>query len=308
MIRPYFLLRRLPALALLLLAACTAPRSVIHSGKVTPRGEFRAGGNMGFNIGTAAIGKATGAVKSLVEEAAAKDTINYRPALDKIQEAALAYALDPSVATSDLYLRYGVIDRLDVGYKYSFGAHSVDAMYQFMGPLGTVEKPQGAAGANYGSVGVQFSTQRAKLPSIPFLADAEDLLGFTMRRIDVLVPLVFSHSFGAEEEIGNVSYGLAYSRSFLKYGIEPGKIYTGPGSGQTTQKLPKVIGRESYGALGGFVNFKLGYRYAYFLPALAIYYQNYGTYPLLNNKEAKLKGVTIIPSLGLQFRLPNKRR
>ncbi|GAA4372898.1 hypothetical protein GCM10023186_02870 [Hymenobacter koreensis] len=265
------------------------------------------GGNTGVNVGTAALGKLTGAVKELAEEAADKDTVNYRPALDQVQAAALAYALDPTVATSDLYVRYGVFDRIDVGYKYSFGAHSLDAMYQFMGPIGTPEKPGGAAGANYGSIGLQFSTQRAKLPSIPFLNDAERLLGFSARRIDLLVPLVFSHSFGAEEEIGSISYGLAYSHSFLKYGFEPGKIYTGPGSGQTTQKLPSVSGRQSFGALGAFANLKIGYRYAYFLPALAIYYQNYGTYQLLNNKETKLKGVTIIPSIGVQFRIPNTR-
>ncbi|KAA9332237.1 hypothetical protein F0P96_12200 [Hymenobacter busanensis] len=305
MIRLSPLLRQLPWLCLLLMAACTAPRSVIHSGKVTPRGQFKAGGNLGFNVGTSSIGKITGAVKSLAEQAITQDTVNYRPALDKVQEAALAYVLDPTVATSDLYVRYGVVDRLDVGYKYSFGAHSFDAMYQFMGPTGTPEKPGGPANANYGSVGLQFSTQRAKLPNIPFLDDAQTLLGFTAKRIDLLVPVVFSHSFGNEEEIGNVSYGLAYSRSFVKYGFEPGKIFSYvPGSTTVTEKIPSLLAKKSYGALGGFVNLKLGYRYAYFLPALAIYYQNYGTYKLLNNKEAKLKGVTIIPSLGVQFRIP----
>ena len=46
---------------LLLVSGCTAPRSVIHSGKVTPKGEFKAGFNYSGNIATqplAAVGDA----------------------------------------------------------------------------------------------------------------------------------------------------------------------------------------------------------------------------------------------------------
>ena len=68
--------------------------------------------------------------------------------------------------------------------------------------------------------------------------------------------------------------------------------------------MPSFTERNSFGALGAFVNMKLGYRYAYVLPALAIYYQNFGTYKLLNNKETKLKGLTVLPTIGLQFRIP----
>jgi hypothetical protein len=299
-------LRRLLPLALLAAtAACTAPRSIISSGKVTPKGQFKAGGNMGFNVGTASVGKITGAAKDLVKQAINRDTIRYEEGFDRVQAAALAYVLDPTTATSDLYVRYGLLNRVDVGYKYSFGAHSFDAMYQFMGPLGTPENPQGQSGAMYGSFGLQFSTQKAKLPSLPFLEDTEKLLGFSAKRVDLLVPLVFSHSFGPEEQIGNISYGVAYSHTFLKYGFEPGKLFNYiPGSNRVTDKIPNLMARQNFGALGAFVNLKVGYRYAYFLPALALYYQNFGTYKLLNNKETKLKGLTIIPSMGVQFRIP----
>ncbi|GAB2958122.1 hypothetical protein GCM10027048_26250 [Hymenobacter coalescens] len=298
-------LRLLPLALLLAAGACTAPRSIISSGKVTPQGQFKVGGNIGFNVGTASIGKITGAAKDLAKQALARDTIRYEEGFDKIQAATLAYVLDPTVATSDLYVRYGLLRRVDVGYKYSFGAHSFDAMYQFMGPLGTPEKPEGQPGAAYGSVGLQFSTQNAKLPSIPFLEDTERILGFSARRMDLLVPVVFSHSFGPEEQIGNVSYGVVYSHTFLKYGFEPGKLFNYiPGSNRVTDRIPNLVARRDFGALGAFVNMKLGYRYAYVLPALAIYYQNFGTYELLNNKQTKLKGVTFIPTLGLQFRIP----
>lgn len=300
-------LRRLLPLALLAVAgACAAPRSIISSGKVTPQGQFKVGGNLGINVGTTSAGKITDAAKQLVGQAISSDSVSYNDGFEAVQAAALAYVLDPTTATSDLYVRYGLLERVDVGYKYSFGAHSFDAMYQFMGPLGTPENPQGRAGDLYGSVGLQFSTQNAKLPSIPFLDDASSLLSFRARRLDLLVPLVFSRSFGPEEQIGNVSYGLVYSHTFLKYGFEPGKVFNYiPGTRRVFGRVPSLTERRSFGAVGGFVNLKVGYRYVYFLPALAIYYQNFGSYQLLNNRETKLRGLSIIPTLGLQFRIPS---
>ncbi|WP_324671935.1 hypothetical protein [Hymenobacter sp. GOD-10R] len=281
--------------------ACTAPRTIVSSGKVTPRGELKVGGNLSFNVATSTLGQAGGAVKNFAQAAANKDTIRYSASVDKLQAAALSYVLDPVQPTSDFYLRYGVIDRLDVGYKYAFGSHVFDAMYQFLGPVGTPEHPGGQAGATYGSIGLQYATQRAKLPSIPYLDNISNILRLNASRHDLIVPLVFSTSFGPEEQAGALSYGVVYSHTFLRYGFEAPKIYNTAGSSQ----LPALPAqRKNFSAYGGFLSVKLGYRYAYVVPAVAIYYQNYGTYELLNNKTAKLDGFTIIPSIGLQFRIP----
>jgi hypothetical protein len=291
------------AAALLLPSACTAPRNIISTGKVTPRGEFRGGGDFSFNIATETLSKTGAALESAAEASGSKDTIGYSKTVDNLQLAALAYTLDPLRASPDLYLRYGIYDRFDVGYKYAFGSHVFDAMFQFMGPTGTPERPQGAAGATYGSVGLQFATQRAKLPSIPYLSTISDVFGFSASRKDLIVPLVISHSFGPEEEIGAFSYGLVYSRSFLRYGFETEKVYT---PGGKVPSLPEQ--RVSYNSFGAFASAKVGYRYVYFLPSVGVYYQNYGTYRLLNNATGKLSGFTFVPSVGVQFRVPNSRR
>ena len=299
--------------ALLFSAACTAPRSIVSTGKVTPRGEFRVGGNLSFNAPTETIGKVGSSLKAAAKELAAKaarDTVNYNQTVEKIQVAAIAYALDPVRPSSDLYVRYGVIERFDVGYKYAFGSHVFDAMYQFLGPIGTVENPgTREAGATYGSIGLQFATQRTQLPSIPFLEDANTLLGFDASRRDLIVPLVFSKSLGVEEEIGAISYGVVYAHSFLRYGLSPAHLFNGPGSSFVKGKVPTLATeRRSFSSFGAFFNAKLGYRYAYVIPALSVYYQNYGEYRLLNNQTATLSGFTFIPSLGLQFRIPSTRR
>ncbi|RSK48423.1 hypothetical protein [Hymenobacter rigui] len=306
----FFSLRPMASLlvgaGLLFSASCTAPRAIVSTGKVTPRGEFKVGGNMAFNVPTETLSKTGSALLDAAKSAANKDTIRYNQTIEKLQIGALAYVLDPVRPTSDLYVRYGVIDRLDVGYKYGFGSHVFDAMYQFLGPVGTPENPGSrAAGATYGSIGLQFATQRSKLPSIPFLEDATTFLGFEASRHDLIIPLVFSKSLGLEEEIGAISYGVVYAHSFFKYGFQPRNIFNTAG----TLALPALpSAHRNFGSYGAFFNAKLGYRYAYFIPALSVYYQDYGEYQLLNNKTAKLSGLTFIPSLGVQFRIPTTRR
>ncbi|MFD2786326.1 hypothetical protein [Hymenobacter rubripertinctus] len=300
--------------AVLFSASCTAPRAIVSTGKVTPRGEFRVGGNVSLNLPTETIGRAGATLKSAAQDLAdkaARDTVNYNQTVENLQVAAIAYALDPVRPSSDLYVRYGVVERFDVGYKYAFGSHVFDAMYQFLGPTGTPENPGSReAGVTYGSIGLQYATQRSKLPSIPFLDDVNSLLGFRATRHDLIVPLVFSKSLGPEEEIGAISYGVVYAHSFLRYGLTPGQLYNGPGSGFVPgSKVPDLpTTRRNFSSFGAFFNAKLGYRYAYVIPALSVYYQNYGEYQLLNNKTAKLSGFTFIPSLGLQFRIPSTRR
>ncbi|GAA4029201.1 hypothetical protein GCM10022409_11720 [Hymenobacter glaciei] len=286
----------------LLSGACTAPRSIITSGKVTPKGEFRAGYNLGFNIASAPIAQASSAVKQAASQAANEQKVNYTEATTQLQAAALAYVLDPVQTTSDLFIRYGIAPRLDAGYKYTFGSHVFDAQYQLLGPTGSIENPGAgaASGTLYASVGLQFASQRAKLPSLPFLSDINSVLNLHATRYDILVPLTFSNSLGTEEEIGAISYGVAYGHTWMTYGFAPTKVYNG------SVQVPSLPDQSrSFSSFGGFVNLKIGYRYVYFVPAVSLFYQNYGDFALLNNNSVSLKGVTVIPSLGLQLRLPN---
>ncbi|RZK27293.1 MAG: hypothetical protein EOO57_23060, partial [Hymenobacter sp.] len=163
------------ALILLVATACTAPRSITTSGKVTPQGEFRVAYNQGFNVGTAPLDKAGSAVKSaasqLGNQAANGEKVNNSDAVRGVQTAALAYLLDPVQPAADFSIRYGIVPRLDAGYKYAFGSHVFDAAYQLLGPTGSVENPErgAAGGTTYASVGLQYAIQRTGLPKISFL-------------------------------------------------------------------------------------------------------------------------------------------
>ena len=288
--------------ALLFASSCTAPRAIVATGKVTPQGEFRVGYNQGFNLASAPLAKAGSAVKEAASQAASQDKVDYTDATTQLQAAALGYILDPVQPTADLNIRYGIVPRLDAGFKYAFGSYVFDTQYQLLGPTGTPENPDrgAASGTTYASIGLQFATQRAKLPSLPFLSDINSVLNFRATRNDLLIPLTFSQSFGPEEEIGAISYGLVYAHSWVSYGFAPTKIYNG------SVKVPELpLQSRNFSSFGGFVNLKLGYRYFYVIPAVSVFYQNYGDYALLNGASTSLSGVTVVPSLGFQLRIPN---
>jgi hypothetical protein len=253
-------------------------------------------------VASAPLSKAGSALRDAASSAARKDTVGYGGAVTNLQAAALAYILDPVQATSDLSIRYGIVPRVDAGYKYAFGSHVFDAQFQLLGPTGSPESPGpgAASGTTYASIGLQFATQRAKLPSLPFLSDINSVLNFRATRNDLLIPLIFSQSFGPEEEIGAISYGVVYAHSWVNYGFAPNNVYL------NTQRIPALPNQSrDFSSFGGFVNLKLGYRYFYVIPAVSLFYQNYGEFALLNGASTSFSGVTVVPSLGFQLRLPN---
>lgn len=235
--------------------------------------------------------------ESAIEALSKKDSVYYGDQIKVATQAAVAYSLDPVGPTFDFYIRYGLAPRIDVGYKYASGVHVLDAMYQFMGPLGAQSR---SAERWYGSIGLQYAGQSSDILDKLFLTKLAPILDFKASRRDVLVPLVFSRSFGQDEEYGNISFGLAYNHTFLEYGLEPGRLYRKL-NGRDVVQVEGLTRKQSYPSYGFFLNAKIGAKRVYLLPALSVYYQNYGTYELLENEQVSFSGLTIVPSLGLQI-------
>ena len=276
--------------------SCTAPRSVIHSGKVTPKGQFKAGFNMGGNIASEPLAQLDDITEAAVDAIANEEEVEYSEQIDVASKALMAYALDPVGTTFDFYLRYGIAERVDVGYKYATGVHVFDAMYQFMGPSGTPENP--GVGDWYGSVGLQYSGQSSGIFDKLYLDKLIPVLEFSATRRDIVIPLVFSKSFGPEEEIGNISFGPVYNHTFIKYGFDPSRIVKDAGG--EAVPVEGVFAKKNFPSFGFFVNGKIGFKYVYLLPSITMYYQNYGTYDFLEGKQFEFSGITVIPSLGVQ--------
>jgi hypothetical protein len=287
-------------LSIAFITSCTSPRNIIASGKVTTKGAFKVGFNSSFNIATSPLSEIDDVSKAAVNAINNNnDTIFYSENVAALTKGLLAYSLDPVTPTTDFYLRYGLLNRVDMGYKYASGAHVFDAMYQFLGSTGTPDDPAPAKGV-YGSIGFQYSGQNSNLPSKVGLDKLSSIFSYELSRKDILVPLVFSYSFGAEETNGNFSFGVVYGHSSIKYGFRPSKVLVRY-AGSALERIPSFQQKHGYSSFGAFINAKLGYKFAYLVPALIMYHQNYGTYSLFGLQQVSYKGLTIIPSLGLQF-------
>ncbi|WP_224996527.1 hypothetical protein [Cesiribacter sp. SM1] len=287
------------------MASCTAPRSIINSGKVTAPGQFKVGFNYGGNIATEPLSELDDIARTTVDAVTNRDSVFFDEQIDVFARALTAYAIDPVGPAFDVYVRYGIAPRFDAGYKYASGAHVIDGMYQFMGSTGTPQDP-GPRGL-YGSVGLQYSGQNLNIGDQFYLDRINNLLRFNARRRDLVVPLIFSTSFGPEEEIGSIAFGVVYNHTFINYGFEPGEVFRRVG-GNRVERIESLSESNNFSSFGAFINGRFGYKFIYVLPALTLYYQNYGTYKLLEGREYSFKGVTIIPSIGLQARFGGRNR
>ncbi|KAB2915955.1 MAG: hypothetical protein F9K23_09490 [Bacteroidetes bacterium] len=282
------------SLSALLLAACAAPRTINQSGKVTPKGNVVAGMSYTANIPTRTIGLMADVLEQNVKDLANKDSITLDENFYRINKAATAFAVDPFGSGYDFYLRAGIANRFELGYKRAGKANAFTGQYQFLGPTGQIGEKQ--EDRVYGSIALQYSWQNYELPS--FFSELQSRLGYKFKRSDILLPVIFSVSFGNEEEYGSLSFGAAMAYSRIVYTTLPDKIFD-----DNNKPVFGTRNTESFLSFGGFANAKIGYKYVYVVPAMSIFYQNYGTYKLLNDEAFSFKGFTIVPSLSLQLRL-----
>jgi hypothetical protein len=281
-------------LGIVFLSACMASRNINNSAKVTPKGNFAFGINVTANLPTETIGAMKDIVKSNVTAIAQKDSIRLGDNLTMMNKAAIAYSIDPLSVSSNFFIRYGLFKHIDVGYKRVGTVNAFDLQYQFLGPTGNIDNPTDQRW--YGSAGIQYSSQKQELPSI--LSKLQARLGFDFKRKDLLIPIILSYSFGNEEKYGGISFGMALDYSNINFVSNPFNIYT-----LENFKIAGIENDRSFLSLGSFVNLKLGYKYVYLVPSIAVYYQNYGNFELLGGNMYQIKSWTFIPSLGCRFRL-----
>lgn len=276
-----------------IMSSCVAPRVISNSGKVTPKGNFSGGYHTSYNISTQAGVYVKDLIVDNIVDLANKDSITFDANFVKINKAAVAYQLDPISSGNEFYLKYGIYKRFDIGAKLAGNAKALEAQYQFMGPTGNVDDETDKR--IYGSVGLQFSTQSQSLPSV--LSYLQDRLGYTFNRRDFMMPLLFSYSFGNEEEYGSMSWGLAANYSIVNYSTTPIDIY----NLDKTVIQPQDY-KQKYMSYGLFVNIKVGFQHVFVIPSLSMFYQNYGSYQLLDGSSAPFKGLTIVPGIGFRVR------
>jgi hypothetical protein len=295
MVKVLFRLSGSVSFALFILLGCSAPRQIIHSGKVTPKGHFKAGSNMQYNISTAAMEALFGEAKNQSEKISKSDTVVFDSTFNNVLKVLTIWSIDPFLPSTDFYVRYGIIDRFDIGFSRGNSVNVFDVRGQFLGPTGKI----GASSPQrfYGSGGIQFSYQSYELPT--YFGDVQKTLKYSLKRKDLLFPIAMSYSFGEEEKYGALGFGAVYGVSFISYEFDRTVYELIENKYKEIADVPQ--GNVVYGSSGMFVNVKAGYKMAYALAGLSIYYQKYGTYTLYKHEKVSYAGATIVPSVGLQL-------
>lgn len=284
--------------------SCSPPKSIINSGKVVTKNQVRAGMNYSINVSTSPISESVEGIREL-SQVKHSDSLQFDKGLEHINSAALAYCLDPIGYKTDFYFRYGLGYNMDIGYRYSGSAHTMDARYQFLGSNSTHQYSDYKG--MYGSAGLQYGWQNFSFSDKKF-DQIQRIFDMKMSRKDISIPVIFSKSFGPEEKYGALSFGMVYTHSFIKYKVDPKNVYIRDNEG-IQQMLAPVNEKKNYGSYGTFVNVKTGWKFIYFNAGIACYYQKYGTFPLLGGNNVTLKGWTIVPSYGFQFNIyPGKKK
>jgi len=294
----------------IVLFSCTAPRSVIHSGKVTPKGQFRVGTDFRGNISTSTasamydtINEGADTLQEIANGNQAKLTGEEgKQFLDKMVKALIIYSIDPISMGYDFRVRYGVAERMDIGYKYDSGVNVIDARFQFAGPTKKSAAPQffsNLLGKKWdGSIGIQFSKQNFEIP-VPGLDKIQDVLGYAFERYDILVPLALSYRLGKNESLGSIGMGLVTNLGKIRYGFDDERIAAIFENSLQDEGITVPVGDSVIHSLGGFVNAKLGYKWFYIIASLSVYYQNYGSYKLFGMSPYSFSGFTIVPTIGI---------
>ena len=268
---------------------------------------MRFGKNYTINISSAPIAQSIKGTKELVDNLANKDTVYYDKQIEHLNASLIAYSLDPIGYTTELYFRYGLGHRLDMGYRNASGANAFDVMFQFLGSNKNFNESD--VGGMYGSIGVQYSWDKFKFTSNCLFNKVDKMFGYELSRKDIIVPIIFSKSFGPEERTGCFSFGVNYSQTFVTYKVTPKNIYSQvDNTNFGSQLLEPINGKVSYSGFGAFINVKVGKRYVFFNFSLSAYYQNYGNYKLIDGSKANFKGISILPSYGMQFNILPKSK
>lgn len=315
-INPFHRMARLPArfpartlrrartllipLAALAAVACTAPRAVLFTPEATPKGHFRAGWQMGINMPTqtseALYGGLEGSAKRVWNQYQHDTVAITADSLNDLAKALVAYSLDPLSVPAGIQFRYGLWHRLDIGYRYDGGANAFDVRYQWLGPEAAKEPGW------RGSLAFQYSSQDYSLPSVAYLDKLQELLRYEFTRKDFLFPLIVGRPLGKEGRIGSIGMGLAYDLSMVHWNSDVLNLVEKLDDGSTREFEP-LQGEKTISAYGAFFNFRAGYKYVFLLGSFSLYWQDYGTYKLFGGKTVSLEGWTLMPTLGLEFRI-----
>jgi len=276
-----------------LASGCAAPRAVIWDGTSVERWHVEGHAGMVGVVPTATMGALGDAQYDAAKEILGKaqlDSASLRGAERSLVAASLDMPGMNTVASIHMGLGWG----LEAGYRREGGANAWSLRWQFLS-----EKD---AGVNTG-IGFMYSSLEYEVPSV--LGDVQKALGYEFKRKDVSIPVVVSKPIGSDGEYGSFGGGLLGAWTSTQYGFDPEGLYKtvvgATGDVTVLDQLPEQ--KSSFLSYGGVVFGKFGYKRVWLMTGLTVLYQDYGSYKVPGTDPVGLSGFTILPSLGLEFRI-----
>jgi hypothetical protein len=286
------------ALALALAPGCATTLSTMQTARTLAPGQVQVSGGMGVFLPVGNLIRVVDTGKDQGREA--RDAVEEgRPytlseeAQQKLLTAGVSLMVAPPGANPELMVRVGVVDRVDVGLRYSGISLRADAKVQLF---------HGGDDARSYDVALGLGAARHFFSS-PVLDVLEVVEMGDFSRYDVEVPLYVSVDFGDIFKLyGAPKY--VYSHTRLDARLVDYSQQGKPVSGFDAS-LPATVGSHFVGSTVGMA---LGYRYVYLFAELTGGYVS--CKPNLFGAERQLGGVTFYPAFGLAVRTgaPDRER
>jgi len=278
-------------LATLTTTGCGTTLSTMQPAETLRPGHFQAnvGGNV--NVPVSRIADAAGVVADLGDRYA-RDP-GYRPS-EAEQRSALAAGVGLGLSSPgpnpDLMLRYGILEDLDAGIRWSGLAAHVDGKYRF---LGGTSRPASSSftdgigpdkdGTFQGAISIGVS--KALYSGLVF--DALDYLNIgDYSRWNVEVPILFGKSLG---DYGHVWFGPKYVYSH----------YSLDASLRNVGILPETSGSIHH--IAAFGGIALGYKAVFVFTELTV--AKMFAKPEVFGQSTDLGGIVVVPSFGVMLRI-----
>lgn len=278
---------RLLAALVLFTSACATSVGSHHAPRVLPKGQFEATLGTGALVPVGVLAElASTGVDAAKQIAATQAGTDRQVAVDAdtAERAAIASAalvVSPPAAITDLTVRYGLFERVELGLRLSGPAVRGEAHAQLYAGEWNVLAGLGVGRHAFGS---------------PLLDLLEKLSIASFTRTDVDFTLLA----GREWEYGSLSIGpKAVLSRFHAEGllVNDDKVVVPNADGTAG---PEVLDLGSSLLVGGLVGGRVGWKYAWFTAELGVYHAAFT--PVVLGKARNLGGLVVFPTLGFVFR------
>ncbi|QDE90791.1 hypothetical protein BHS06_18490 [Myxococcus xanthus] len=291
-------MRILPLLLLALTPGCASTLSTQQTARTLAPGQVQVTGGMGAFVPVGALVRVVDA--GIEQGEAARDAVvNDRPYTlseedqQELLTAGVALMVAPPGVNPELMVRVGVVDRLDVGLRYSGISLRGDLKFQLAHGGDEVGRYLELGQRSFDmALGVGVSKHFFSSPALDVL-EVVEMNDFS--RYDVEVPLYLSADWGDVFKL-YAAPKYIYSRTRLDARLVDYSQQGKPVSGFDA-RLPATVGSHFVGSTLGIA---VGYRYVHLFAEVTGGY--FRSRPQLFGMERNLGGVTVMPSVGLAIR------